>query len=73
MTSRSPEAGRVPGTDQQPPVLVTGHQYELTAGDYRAVVTGLGAGLRELSYAGQPVVYGYEPDELPPGAPTSWT
>ena len=32
------------------------------------MVTGLGAGLRELSYAGQPVVYGYSPDELPPGA-----
>ncbi|MBV9794205.1 MAG: aldose 1-epimerase family protein [Actinobacteria bacterium] len=52
----------------QQAVLVTGEQYELAAGDYRAVVTGLGAGLRELSYAGQPVAYGYEPDELPPGA-----
>ncbi len=68
MTSRSAVSGLAPGTGQQFPVLVTGEQYELTAGDYHAVVTGLGAGLRELSYAGQPVVYGYEPDELPPGA-----
>jgi aldose 1-epimerase len=68
MTSRSAESGLPPGIGQQPPVLVTGEQYELTAGDYHAVVTGLGAGLRELSYAGQPVLYGYEPDELPPGA-----
>jgi aldose 1-epimerase len=68
MTSRSAESGFASGTGSRPPVLVTGEQYELTAGDYRAVVTGLGAGLRELSYAGEPVVYGYPPDELPPGA-----
>ena len=68
MTSRSAASGLVPGPGQRPPVLVTGEQYELAAGDYRAVVTGLGAGLRELSYAGQPVLYGYPPDELPPGA-----
>ena len=68
MTSRSAESGSGTATAARPPVLVTGAQYELTAGDYRAVVTGLGAGLRELSYAGQPVVYGYPPDELPPGA-----
>jgi aldose 1-epimerase len=68
MTSRSVESDSAAGTRPQPPVLVTGEQYELTAGDYRAVVTGLGAGLRELSYAGQPVVYGYLADELPPGA-----
>ena len=68
MTSRSAESGLAPGPGQRPPVLVTAEQYELTAGDYRAVVTGLGAGLREFSYAGQPVLYGYPPDELPPGA-----
>src|ERR1700744_4248184 len=66
MTTRSEESG--PSADIGPRVLVTGEQFELTAGDYRAVVTGLGAGLRELSFAGQPVVYGYQPDELPPGA-----
>jgi aldose 1-epimerase len=68
MTTSSAETGSDRATGLRPPVPVTGTQYELTAGDYRAVVTGLGAGLRELSYAGQPVVYGYPPDELPPGA-----
>ena len=66
MTTRSEESG--PSADIGPRVPVTGEQFELTAGDYRALVTGLGAGLRELSFAGQPVVYGYQPDELPPGA-----
>src|SRR6201986_4744224 len=66
MTTRSEESG--PSADIGPRVLVTGEQFELTAGDYRAVVTGLGAGLRELSFAGQPVIAGYQPDELPPGA-----
>ena len=68
MTSRSVESESASGAGPRPPVPVTGEQYELTAGDYRAVVTGLGAGLRELSYDGEPVVYGYPPDELPPGA-----
>lgn len=47
---------------------LTGAQHELTAGDYRAVVTELGAGLRGLSWRGQPIVAGYDADELPPGA-----
>ncbi len=47
---------------------VTGRQYELAAGEYRAVITELGAGLRELSYRGKPIVFGYPADELPPGA-----
>jgi aldose 1-epimerase len=63
MTSHSP------GTDPaRPAVPVTGEQYPLSAGGYQAVVTQLGAGLRELSYEGRPVVFGYQPDELPPGA-----
>ena len=66
MTTRSEESG--PVADIGPRVPVTGDQYELAAGDYRAVVTGLGAGLRQFSWAGEPVLYGYEPDELPPGA-----
>ena len=41
-------------------------QYEIEAGPYRATVTELGAGLRELTLRGQPVVAGYEADELPP-------
>ena len=47
-------------------VPLTGVQYEIEAGPYRAVVTELGAGLRELSAAGQPVLLGYAADELPP-------
>ncbi|MGD0924604.1 MAG: aldose 1-epimerase family protein [Streptosporangiaceae bacterium] len=49
-------------------VPLTGAQYDLSAGDYRATVTELGAGLRRLEHRGQPVVVGYEPDMLPPGA-----
>jgi aldose 1-epimerase len=47
-------------------VPLTGQQYEIEAGPYRAVVTELGAGLRELSMAGRPVLLGYEADQLPP-------
>jgi hypothetical protein len=46
---------------------VTGQQYQIGAGSYRATVTELGAGLRELLFGGQPVIAGYEADELPPG------
>ena len=53
---------------QGPGIPVTGKQYEVSAGDYGAVVTQLGAGLRELSHGGIPLVFGYEADELPPGA-----
>jgi len=58
-------AGTVPGVAGVPSVPVTGAQYELAAGDYRAVVTELGAGLRELSRDGAPVVLSYPADELP--------
>ncbi len=47
-------------------VPLTGQQYDIEAGPYRATVTELGAGLRELGYEGQPLIAGYEPDELPP-------
>jgi len=46
---------------------VTGQQYQIGAGPYRAIVTGLGAGLRELLFRGRPVIAGYDADELPPG------
>jgi aldose 1-epimerase len=49
-------------------VPLTGTQHEISAGDYRAVVTELGAGLRELHYLGRPVIGEYGPDVLPPGA-----
>jgi aldose 1-epimerase len=48
------------------PIPLTGGQYEISAGDYRATITELGAGLRQLSYRGRPVVAGYEAGELPP-------
>ena len=41
-------------------------QYEIEAGQYRATVTELGAGLRELAFRGQPLIAGYQADELPP-------
>jgi Aldose 1-epimerase len=48
-------------------VPVSGQQYRTRAGSHRATVTGLGAGLRELLFGNEPVIAGYEPDELPPG------
>ncbi|MDQ2814615.1 MAG: aldose 1-epimerase family protein [Actinomycetota bacterium] len=47
-------------------IPLTGLQYDIDAGPYRATVTELGAGLRELTFRGQPVIAGYEADELPP-------
>lgn len=47
---------------------VTGVQHEIAAGGYQAVVTELGAGLRELRHRGRPVIDGYAADGLPPGA-----
>jgi aldose 1-epimerase len=47
-------------------VPLTGQQYEIEAGDYRATVTELGAGLRELVFRGRPAIVGYDADELPP-------
>ena len=49
-------------------IPLTGGQYPIGAGAYSAVVTELGAGLRELIYQGEHVIAGYQPDELPPGA-----
>ena len=49
-------------------IPVTGGQHRISAGDYAAVITELGAGLRELHHRGQPVIAGYPADELPPGA-----
>jgi aldose 1-epimerase len=47
-------------------VPLTGQQYQIGAGRYRATVTELGAGLRELTFHDQPVITSYGPDELPP-------
>jgi len=48
-------------------IPLTGTQYDIGAGRYRATVTELGAGLRELLFGDQPVIAGYHADELPPG------
>jgi aldose 1-epimerase len=47
-------------------VPVTGQQYQISAGPYRATVTELGAGLRELLFGDRPVILGYEADQMPP-------
>jgi aldose 1-epimerase len=47
-------------------VPLTGNQYQIEAGSYRATVTALGAGLRELHHGDEPLLLGYQPDELPP-------
>lgn len=52
--------------NEPPAVPLTGAQFEIQAGDYRAWVTELGAGLRTLSHKGRAVIVGFEPDELPP-------
>jgi aldose 1-epimerase len=50
------------------PAALTGAQYEIAGGDYLAVVTELGAGLRELRHRDRPLITDYTADELPPGA-----
>ncbi|HUZ27152.1 MAG TPA: aldose 1-epimerase family protein [Streptosporangiaceae bacterium] len=47
-------------------VPLTGTQYDIAAGEYRATVTELGAGLRRLSFQGCPVISEYRADEAPP-------
>lgn len=47
-------------------IPLTGTQYEIEAGDYRATVTELGAGLRGLTFGGTFLVTGFDADELPP-------
>jgi aldose 1-epimerase len=48
-------------------VPLTGQQYQIGAGRYRATVTELGAGLRELMFGDRQLIVSYAPDELPPG------
>lgn len=42
----------------------TGEQYEIVAGDHRAVITEVGATLRSYTAAGNSVVRGFEADEV---------
>lgn len=45
---------------------LTGAQYPIRAAGYAATVTGLGAGLRELTRDGKPLISAYDADSLPP-------
>jgi aldose 1-epimerase len=47
-------------------IPLTGTQYEIESGSYRATVTELGAGLRGLSFGQTQLVVGFDADELPP-------
>ncbi|HSZ42244.1 MAG TPA: aldose 1-epimerase family protein [Trebonia sp.] len=47
-------------------IPLTGAQYEIEAGAYRATVTELGGGLRALTHDGRPLVTGFAADDLPP-------
>ncbi|MGH3243881.1 MAG: aldose 1-epimerase family protein [Spirillospora sp.] len=48
--------------------LITGEQFALSAGPYQAVVTEAGAGLRELTHEGRPLILSYGADERAPSA-----
>lgn len=50
------------------PDFLTGEQYEIAAGPYRAVITESGAGLRELTHDGAPLVLTFAADEPAPAA-----
>jgi len=50
------------------PLVASGEQVEISAGDTRLVVVTMGGGMRELTHAGRHVLDGYGEDELPAGA-----
>jgi aldose 1-epimerase len=50
----------------QPASAPTGKQFEIQAGDHRAVIVEVGAGLRLYEVAGRPVTEPYGEHELPP-------
>jgi aldose 1-epimerase len=45
----------------------SGDQFQIEGGGYRAVVTESGAALRSLSYAGRPLLDGFDDDQMSPG------
>ncbi|WP_289009739.1 aldose 1-epimerase family protein [uncultured Thermomonospora sp.] len=47
---------------------ITGRQHEISAGPYRAVITECGAGLRELTFEGAPLILSHDADEPAPAA-----
>lgn len=60
MTSSAPTPGRH--------APVSGAQYGIAAGNYRATITEVGAGLRELMFGERALTSSYDPDEMPAGA-----
>lgn len=42
----------------------SGRQVEIAHGDHRATIVEVGGGIRSLTVAGEPVLDGYEPDEM---------
>lgn len=50
----------------EPSLPLTGAQFEIAAGDLRATITELGAGLRAFSLHDRPIIRTYDADELPP-------
>lgn len=55
-------------SEKSEPLAPTGPQQVIEYGDYRAVLTGVGAGLRGLSHRGRPLVMKYSLEQTPPGA-----
>lgn len=47
-------------------VPIMGNQYEIAAGDYRATITEVGGGLRELFHGSESLVLSYQADTLTP-------
>ncbi|MEY9845808.1 aldose 1-epimerase family protein [Streptacidiphilus sp. MAP5-3] len=60
-------AGSATGSSPHAPISPNGPQQVVQAGGYRAVINGVGAGLRELSHQGRPLVVGYPAETQPPG------
>lgn len=44
----------------------TGNQYAISAGEWSAVVTELGASLRELKWRGEDIIVPFDPDKVIP-------
>jgi aldose 1-epimerase len=52
----------------EPQIPPSGEQFELTAGEYHAVIVAAGAGLRTFEHGGRPVIDGYREEQLCEGA-----
>lgn len=55
-------------TAPEKPIPLSGRQYEIAAGPYRATVVEVGAGLRSLTHGEEQLISTYQADEMPPGA-----